>query len=148
MSAADAWAAGDHAGIGGWWSSRDDDPWHAVHWFSLQFSTEDLRRWAPLRGDLQKEIAWLELIAQVALLMLKCKFEEGPRPGSSSVQWCDNAATVGACKFCLHPYSLRFSWLLLSSGGKLLSTATPMAVGLQALAYWSHSCDHEVWIAL
>jgi hypothetical protein len=106
VSAADAWAAGDHAGIGGWWSSRDDDPWHAVHWFSLQFSTEDVRRWAPLRGDLQKEIAWLELIAQVALLMLKCRSEVGPAPGSRSVQWCDNAATVGACECVCIPYFL------------------------------------------
>jgi hypothetical protein len=44
----------------------------------------------------------------------------------------------------LHSLLLVVSWLLLCSGGKLLSTATPMAVGLQAFAYWSHSCDHEV----
>ena len=97
-SAADAWAAGDHAGICGWWSANRIDSWHEVQWFSLSFSREDLEPWVPLRGDLRKEIAWLELLAQVVLLVLRARGHGGPARGDSSVQRCDNAATVGACK--------------------------------------------------
>ena len=102
MAAADAWAAGNRAGIGGWWKSDPCGPWWSVHWFHLEMSARDLQPWIPLRGDLQKEIAWFELLAQIVLLVLKCHGTRGGLGGHDSVQMCDNSATVVASECCFY----------------------------------------------
>ena len=142
-SAADAWAAGDRAGIGGWWNPQPDGPWWTVYWFRLEISASELQEWAHLRGDLQREIAWFELLAQVTLLVLKCRCMGNRLTGLCSLQLCDNSATVGACTYFVFkpPDRCLIHWF---SGKKLLSTASPMCLGLQALAYWSHHLTHQV----
>jgi len=103
VAAADAWAAGDKAGVGGWWKPCPSTPWRSVFWFRLELTQDDLKHWIPLRGDLQKDIAFFELLAQIALLVLKCRNQKNGLGGLGSIQWCDNTATVGACENLLVP---------------------------------------------
>ena len=100
-AAADAWAAGDRAGFGGWWLSDPEQPWWTCRWFSFELSATDLRKWAPIREDLQSEIAWCEMLAQVVLLALRGREGLGLPVKSKSRQKCDNEATVGAAKLHL-----------------------------------------------
>ena len=115
-AAADAYASGKHAGIGGWftldgnWPSSPAD----IIWFAMPVNMSDMPdRW-PRTTDQQKWIATLEAIAQWVLLHLRLR--ENLESHVSLRQHCDNFGVVGASR-------------------KLFSTATPLCHALQGIAW-------------
>ena len=94
-SAADAWAAGDKGGIGGWWQTGPAVTPDTCGWLSLQFTRADLPEEFDLPENRQHCISSLELLAQLALLRGRCV------PGFSRHAVCikqmsDNTPTEGA----------------------------------------------------
>ena len=113
-AAADAWAAGDCASIGGWWQCRG-----TTLWFRREIAREELPASLQLGADMGSDIAFFECLAQVALLCLRASEEQGLR-GCALAQVCDNEGVVGAVE-------------------KGMSTSAPLCFALQALAFWEHS---------
>ena len=103
-AAADAFAEGDQAGLGGWWI----EPGEHIHprnirYFAISLRLRDLPAWflKPLeKGDrnLQPLIAAFEALAQ--LVLLECRCLSLPRTGDvgwlAMRQECDNMGVVGA----------------------------------------------------
>ena len=112
-AAADAWAAGDVASIGGWWQYRG-----VTFWFRQEITREELSAKLSLSADLGSDIAFFECVAQVALVWLRCCEGEDLR-GCRLAQVCDNEGVVWAAK-------------------KGMSTTEPLCFALQALAFWEH----------
>ena len=76
LAAADAFAAGDLCGIGGFIRSPSGE----THWFSERFSGQhfaDLN--IDLESDLQKSITSMETLAQIAILWISCRIYPGHR---------------------------------------------------------------------
>ena len=127
IGAADAFATSTTAGIGGWWIDAGMSPCAAnVHWFSFQLGREDLPAWfrSPESPSLQSCIVALEALAQLVLLVLRCRIA----PGESKcvlrfAQLCDNQAVT-------------FATL------KMLSTKQPLCFVLQALGFYC--CEYRV----
>ena len=127
IGAADAFATSTTAGIGGWWIDAGMSPCAAnVHWFSFQLGREDLPAWfrSPESPSLQSCIVALEALAQLVLLVLRCRIA----PGESKrvlrfAQLCDNQAVT-------------FATL------KMLSTKQPLCFVLQALGF--DCCEYRV----
>ena len=82
-----------------------------MKWFHLTIHRLDIERYLPIRGDMQLDIAFFELLAQVFLI--KARLQDWGRQASVALQWCDNASVVGA-------------------SGKLFSSKEPLCWGLQA----------------
>ena len=104
-AAADGFAEGELAGIGGWWIAPGDRlcPGH-IYYFSIAIHLGELPAWfvKPLgadKRDLQPLIAALEALAQLVLLEARCS--SLPRTGDigwlAIQQACDNMGVVGAC---------------------------------------------------
>ena len=101
VAAADAFAEGDRARIGGWWIRPDVQlcP-ENINWFSYQIYRDDLPEW--LRAeDLASVICALEALAQFVLcLLLIEEVEPESRPACLGRmilrQQCDNQGVVGA----------------------------------------------------
>ena len=91
-AAADAFATGGNAGIGGWWRDEAGLVW----WYSLQLTTSSFPPSWSMPADLQRAIACLELLAQIALVAMRARsvrFQRWP------IRWrhsSDNAPTEGA----------------------------------------------------
>lgn len=127
IGAADAFATSTTAGIGGWWVSAGLSPSAAnVQWFSFQLSRKDLPAWFRCleSSSLQSCIVALEALAQLVLLVLRCR----SAPGESKcvlrfAQLCDNQAVT-------------FATL------KMLSTKQPLCYVLQALGFYC--CEYRV----
>ena len=114
---ADAWAAGDKLGIGGWWSSVPNPSIADCPWFTMQLSLDDFPPEWKLPADAQLNIAGFETLAQTALLVA-CGCELANRMGQIYVpSGSDNAPTVGA-------------------GNKLFSNKWPLAFFIINLHYW------------
>ena len=74
LCVADAYAAGKHAGIGG----AIFFPSGSCAWFSLRLTFSDFQSLnIPVQGDLQKDIASLETLAQIALVFIIIQFFPG-----------------------------------------------------------------------
>ena len=119
VSAADAFAEGAEAGIGGWFLANGSasDPLLAG-WFSLKITQADLAPFVEVQGDLQKIISGLETLAQTALLVAMHR-EGGLRSGTFTAHLqSDNAPTVGGVN-------------------KLCSSAWPQAFFIQNIASWA-----------
>ena len=99
VAAADAFADGARAGLGGWWlpSNLPLCP-ENICYFSIQLQPSDLPAWFLCEGkeDLQKYICALE--AQLVLLACRLQSDEQVEAGWIAVrQLCDNMGVVGAC---------------------------------------------------
>ena len=101
IAAADAFAEGKTADLGGWWlpAGAPLRP-ECVQYFSVRITWDDLPDWfRPASGDLQSCIAALEALAQ--LLLLACRVE-AQEVSQHQVGWlairqmCDNLGVVGA----------------------------------------------------
>ena len=120
---ADAWAAGSHAGIGGWWTWETAVSPNTVHWFHLPISVKSLPAYWHVPGaDLSKVIATLELVAQ--LVLLKGRLATAPQetraaPCRASFQFSDNSRVVAAT-------------------GKWLTMKSPLDKALQAVGWHCH----------
>eukprot|EP00435_Cladocopium_sp_Y103_P043837 s2142_g12.t1 len=128
--AADAFATDEHAGVGGWWvpDGLACVPGN-VRWFSILFTKESLPLWfkAPQTASWQTCISAFEALAQLILLLLRCK----------------DVAAVGHVV-------LRFAQLCDNQGVshatfRMLSMKQPLCFVLQALGYYS--CKHGVTLA-
>ena len=101
IAAADAYAEGGCAGIGGWWLPANCalTPENFC-WFSIELAPHLLPSWFLCQGseDLQPYICALEAVAQLTLLA--CQMEH--TAGKISLGWlavrqrCDNMGVVGA----------------------------------------------------
>ena len=115
-AAADAWAAGGTAGLGGWWCERAAPGHFEVHWFRLELAPSELPRNWRMSPDAALDIAFYEALAQVLLCRLRLR---GRNPGGRAPvalrQGCDNLPTVGAT-------------------GKAFTTSEPLCWALMALA--------------
>ena len=103
VAAADAFAEGDRAGIGGWWIRPDVRlcP-ENINWFSYQIYRDDLPEWFRAE-DLASVIGALEALAQFVLcLLLIEEVEPESRPACLGRmilrQQCDNHKIGG--RFC------------------------------------------------
>ena len=120
FSAADAFASGDWASLGGWWMDHGELDRTWCWWFRLEIHRNDLARWITIQGDMQDDIAFFECLAQVSLLKLRAEWSNC---GDSTVQQgCDNQTSVGALK-------------------KRLSTKEPLSLAVQAMAFWESKHD-------
>ena len=126
MAMADAWAAGDQAGIGGWWTWDNEVTPAGVYYFHLPISAKDLPlHWGCSVDDLSKIIATLELVAQLVLLKGRLATAPASLPRKSrrtSFQFCDNSAVVAAT-------------------GRWLSTKAPLDKALQAVGWHCLAAD-------
>ena len=100
MAAADAYASGQSAGLGGWWLP-DGLPLHPanIQWFSISLRQEELPKWfAEEAQDLQSLISALEALGQLVLLECRLSSPDGVgRVGWCSLrQGCDNFGVVCA----------------------------------------------------
>ena len=89
LCVADAFAAGDLAGIGG----AVFFPSGQCRWFSLQLCYADFKALnIPMHEDLQKDISSLETLAQIALIFLVTRFQPGMRIPIKIPTLSDNSA--------------------------------------------------------
>ena len=87
LAAADAFAAGDICGIGGFIRSPSGE----THWFSERYSRQqfcDLN--IDLETDLQKSITSMETLAQIAILWISCRIYPGHRIPITLPSFSDN----------------------------------------------------------
>lgn len=119
--AADAFASGSQAGVGGWWSVTGDAAQQSdVFWFSEMLDKTSLPSWMCAKETLQQDIASFEGIAQLCLLVGRATGQIPPVGVTLRFhQLCDNMGTAA---------SLR----------KKLSMQVPLAYVLQAVGF--HCC--------
>ena len=126
LCAADAFAKGEIAGLGGWFLLPGlPCVVQNIRWFRLAVTRDTLPSWLrPAKGEpLQSIIASLEALAQLMLLVrdLRCRELALPR-GEYFIlrvpQLCDNAGVV-------------------SASSKMLSMKEPLCWILQAVGFWS-----------
>ena len=111
--AADAWAAGESCGIGGWFL---DPSSKRKFWFSLQLSRGDFpTHWELNATSMQSYITSLEALAQLALFVAQHDVVNLRGKGLTIQQASDNTAAEGALN-------------------KMFSTASPMKYILQITA--------------
>ena len=122
-AAADAFASGHWAALGGWWMERRKLDKSRCKWFRLEVCKDDLKDWVDICGELQDDIAFFECLAQVVLLALRT--QNGDCRGGWLNQGCDNQTSVDALR-------------------KRLSTCDPLAAAVQAVAGWESVHDVEV----
>ena len=113
-AAADAFAEGDHFGIGGWIITAKQ-----VVWFSEQFTMKELRKWKPgLTKDAQKYISGFEILAQLALLITATEHILSAHMQIALPTSSDNTSAE-------------------SSINRQLSTKEPSATFLQFISQWA-----------
>ena len=98
LAAADAFAEGKNAGLGGWWlvDGAPLSPGH-IKYFSIQLHWDDLPAlFRPAdSNDLQSCISALEALAQLVLLSCRCEDGLSPEVGWIALrQSCDNLGLV------------------------------------------------------
>ena len=119
-AAADAFASGDWASLGGWWVDEGVLDKATCWWYRLEIHRDDSAEWVTIKGDLQDDIAFFECLAQVVLLALRVRGSSCN--GGRLVQGCDNQTSVGALQ-------------------KRLSTKYPLATAVQAMSVWEHTSE-------
>lgn len=122
-AAADAFASGDWASLGGWWTDSGELDVGSCWWFRLEIHRADLDPWIHIKGDMQDDIAFFECMAQVVLLALRT--QNRACRGKSLHQGCDNQTSVGALR-------------------KRLSTKEPLSVAVQAMSVWERHAEVAV----
>jgi hypothetical protein len=121
-AAADAFASTEVAGIGGWFCQSGALKGEEIWWFSLEVSPSLFPREWNLREDPQRDIAFYEVISQVALLWAKGSLCKCSRMRLHLQHAGDNLGDVAAVN-------------------KWFSTKAPLSYGLQALAAIAISRD-------
>ena len=110
--AADAFASGNQAGLGGFIRWHDD----SVRWFSLPVDREMLQSIGLTpHEDLQRDITMLETLVQCALLFMAASSLQNSRIPLSLASWSDNTGAE-------------------SNSNSLFSTQRPLALVLEKLA--------------
>ena len=113
-AAADAFAEGEHFGIGGWIITAKQ-----VVWFSEQFTMTELRHWKPgLTKDAQKYISGFEILGQLALLITATEHILSSHMQIALPTSSDNTSAE-------------------SSINRQLSTKEPSATFLQFISQWA-----------
>ena len=121
-AAADAFAAGDWASMGGWWMEVGELKKWECRWFRLEVNRDDLRPWVDIKGRMQDDIAFFECLAQVTLLALRT--QEGRFRSGLVRQGCDNQTTMGALR-------------------KWMSMCDPLTTAAQAMSGWENENQVE-----
>ena len=122
--AADAWANASLSGLGGWCLNSAGESF----WFHLGLRLEDMPNAWQWPRTMQQDIAALELLAQLALVLVRKRVDDSPFRHRVVLRQCsDNMPVVGS----------------LAKG---LSTKPPLCCALMTLAYAGlHlNCDVEV----
>ena len=83
-AAADAFASGDWASLGGWWMDSGPLDTSQCWWFKLEIHRADIAEWVDIKGDMQDDIAFFECLAQVVLASLR---QVGPQGLLASWRW-------------------------------------------------------------
>ena len=87
LAAADAFAAGELCGIGGFIRTPSGD----THWFSERYTSQQFTDLSiDLESDLQKSITSMETLAQIAILWISCKTYPGHRIPITLPSFSDN----------------------------------------------------------
>lgn len=115
VAAADAWARGDSAGLGGWWLREGDSGLNQAFWFHVPLSSDCFPTWMGISGSLQHFIAFFEMLAQLCLLVARATYERKGTGPWLMIHACDNTPSVGAI-------------------GKGFSVQEPLCFALQAVA--------------
>jgi hypothetical protein len=127
--AADAWASSSvAAGLGGWFIPEGETSIENVHWFCIEVRVCDFPEWFRLSRNMQEDIAFYELLAQVILALMR--FQHGG-PKFSKLLFrhvCDNSPSVGAIR-------------------KNLTTKAPSCFALQMLAFFAAKFECEVSVS-
>ena len=127
--AADAWATGPNFGIGGWFinsnKQKETISPSDIFWFSHQGSISDLPDNQDWNQNLQKNIASLELLAQLALLWCRRDFIMNSPYQVNLIHDCDNIGSV-------------------ATNNKLFSTKKPLCYVLQATVSWARSLRYSL----
>ena len=126
-AAADAFADGNQAGLGGWYSPNGSPDPQEFYWFQLRLTPEMIPTAWEANPNPQRNIAFYELIAQVALIYIRSTLTSCRTWSLSIRQWCDNLGDV-------------------SAGNKLFSTKPPLRHALQLLS--SYIMKHRISIEL
>ena len=122
LCVADAYAAGKHAGIGG----AIFFPSGSCAWFSLPLTLSDFQSLQiPVQEDLQKDIASLETLAQIALIFIIIQFFPGARIPIKIPTLSDNTGAEAV-------------------SNKLFTTTMPLALFLEKLCLLISSSHAEV----
>ncbi len=127
-AAADAWACSSTAGLGGWFLLEDGTGLSDVYWFRLEIAVSDLPQWFRLSRNMQADIAFYELLAQVILAVLRLRFAGPVATHVQLKQVCDNSPSVGAI-------------------GRSFTTKVPLCYALQALAFHAARLDSAVQVS-
>ena len=113
--AADAWALGGVAGVGGWFRGAGN----ITHWFHIPFSQQDFPTDWCCPEKLEKAICAIEMVAQQALLLARAKVESRSTLVHVVLrQMSDNMGVVGSLGKGLcskPPLSCALMYLCLSS---------------------------------
>ena len=127
--AADAYATSSKAGIGGWFllAEENNSPVEAF-WFSEDLDVTDFPAAWDMKYDLQKYIASLELLAQLALLWARAGLAPSRSQAVALRHFSDNTPTEGAVN-------------------RLYSSSAPMKWFVQCFASWCEILNVEVQIS-
>ena len=98
--AADAWACAHLAGLGGWFEAEGK-----LYWFHLELKAQDMPEDWGWPDVMQKAIGALELLGQLALVILRCRLGAATIGQVLNIrQQCDNMGAVGSVAkgLCTH----------------------------------------------
>ena len=98
--AADAWACAHLAGLGGWFETEGK-----LYWFHLELKAQDMPEDWGWPDVMQKAIGALELLGQLALVILRCRLGKCSISDSSVTIWALSDQWPKAC-------ALNFLWEL------------------------------------
>ena len=122
LAAADAFAAGEKCGIGGFIRSPNGD----THWFSERYTLQDfIALKIELDKDLQKSITSMETLAQMAIMWISCRIHPGHRIPITLPSFSDNTGAE-------------------SGSNRLFSTKTPQCWFLEKLCLLSTMSGMEM----
>ena len=122
LCVADAYASGEHCGIGG----AINFPNGQCSWFSVPMTSQDFKNLhIPLHDNLQKDISSLETLAQIALVYITIQFFPGSRIPIRVPTLSDNTTAEAV-------------------SNKLFSTQMPIALFLEKLSLLISSSHMEV----
>ena len=141
LAAADAFVAGDKAGIGGWWlPDRLPVAPENVHVFAYQFSLKDLPRW--FKADQSCEKVGLQLL----LCAFKALAQLVGTAGAEEKSWaCSDSRVPGASAVRQHGVCVRFFERLLHKGAPSVCPTSRSTLLYEALSQFS--CVACAWRA-
>ena len=124
--AADAFAEGDSASIGGWVipEGLPVNPGNAF-WFAAPLTRADFEQFVSMPGNLQKAISSLEAFAQTVLMVMKSKMCPEQFGCQAFAQESDSMSALGAVN-------------------KQCSTAWPLAFFVRNFVHWSERLRYQI----